>query len=383
MPRPLRPVAVAFVALGTFIGAWAVVAADVEHVLGLGHGGFGLLLAVALSGTATSGAATGSLVERWGVAKVLTAGTAGFAIAVASVGLTGGAGSFPLLAVAIVTTFLFSGVVDVTMNVAAAAVLADRPGHLVRFHGFFNAGAALGAAFTAVLVHFSDDWRLAFAVPSAAMVGAALASSRAAIPVGESGQSHGMLHALRAVRAEGLLLLALVFALGAMVEGGIDTWGVLVLRDQLGVGILVGAGAQAVGQAVATIARVTLGPAAGSLGTVRGIAIGAGLAAAGLVLVAVAPAPIAVVGLVVGAAGVSVCWPMLLAHASQGLTRPAGVISGVTAIGYLGFVLGPAVIGSLAGLVGLRPALLLLAGAAGVVAVAPRRLRARPIQAES
>ena len=375
MPPSLRPVAVAFVAMGSFIGAWAVVAADVEHALGIGHGGFGLLLAVALTGTAAMGAASGTLVERWGVARVLSAGAASFAVSVGLLGLAGGSGSFPVLALVIVAIFASSGVLDVAMNVAATAVLVDEPGRLVRFHAFFNAGAAAGAGLTAVIVHVTDEWRLAFVVPVLALAIASLAGARAHVPVGESGEHHGILHALRTVRAEGLFLLAGVFALGAMVEGGIDTWGVLVLRDQLAVGIVVGAAAQTLGQAVAAAARATLGPIAGSLGTVRGIAIGSGLAAVGLLMLAVGPKPLAIAGIVLGAAGVSVCWPLLLAHASQGLARPAGVISGVTAIGYLGFVLGPALIGALANLTGLRNALLVLALAATVVAVAPRWLR--------
>jgi MFS family permease len=159
-----------------------------------------------------------------------------------------------------------------------------------------------------------------------------------------------------------------------MVEGGIDTWGVLVLRQRLGTTVLVGAGAYVTGQAVATAARIVLGPAAGALGAVRGLAIGGGLAAAGLVLVALAPAWGAAAGLAVAAAGISVCWPLLLSRASAGQERPAAVVGGVTAIGYLGFVVGPPLVGALAGIVGLRPAILSLAAAAAVVAVVPRRL---------
>lgn len=375
MPPTLRPIALAFVALGSFLGAWAVVAADLEDALAVGHGGFGLLLAGALAATAAMGAVAGALVERWGVTRVLAFGCGAFAVAVALLGILGDRGTLLVLTVVIVALFSCSGLVDVSMNVAATAILADSPGRLVRFHAFFNVGAAAGAGLTALLVHLTDRWTIAFAIPTVTMALAAVAASRSGIEVGETGERHSLLHAVRTVRAEGLLLLALVFALGAMVEGGIDTWGVLVLREQLEVSILVGAGAHMVGQAVAALARATLGPLAGSLGTVRGVAIGAGLAAGGLVMVALAPAPVAVGGLILGAAGVSMCWPMLLAHASQGSTRPTGIVSGVTAIGYLGFVLGPAVIGLLSDLVGLRNALLLLALAAATVAVAPRYLR--------
>lgn len=375
MSRPPLAIAVSFVALGTYFGTWAVVAADIERALGIGHGAFGALLAGALVGTAVAGAVTGSLVERWGVPRVLAGGCVGFTLGAVGIGVTGGSAPALLLGTSIVFTYTCSGVVDVAMNVAAAATLADDPGRLVRFHGLFNAGAAAGAGATAVLVNVSDQWRLAVVVPALAMSVSAVWCVRSSIPAGESGEHHGLLHAMRTVQAERLQLLAAVFAFGAMVEGGIETWGVLVLREQLDVGILVGAAAYLVGQSVAALARATLGPAAGALGTVRGIAIGSGLAAGGLLLVSLAPTPLAVFGLVLGAAGVSVCWPMLLAHASSGLARPAGVVSGVTAIGYLGFVVGPAVIGLLADVAGLRGALLLLAVVAAGVAVAPRWLR--------
>jgi len=375
MPPSLRPIAVAFVALGSFLGTWAVVAADVEHALGASHGAFGLLLAVAVLGSAGVGAITGTLVERWGVAPVLTAGSAWFAAMVALLALAGGSRSTVLIAGLVIAVFSSTGLIDVAMNVAATAVLVDEPGRLVRFHAFYNLGAASGAAITALVVHLTHEWRAALVVPAVVIAVSTVVVSRSHVPVGESGEHQGMLHAMRTVRSEGLILLGFVFALSAMVEGGIDTWGVLALRDLLAVGIVVGALAQAIGQGVAALGRATLGPAAGSLGTVRGVAIGAGLAAGGLVLLAVAPAPLAVAGLVLAAAGVAVCWPMLLAHASQGVAGPAGVVGGVTAIGYLGFVIGPAVIGLLASVAGLRSALLVIALASAVVAVTPRWLR--------
>jgi MFS family permease len=371
------PVAVAFVALGLFFGTWAVVAADAEDALGIGHGGFGALLAAALAGTVTTSTLTGALVERFGTAVVLTCGCVGFALAAGAVGLGGGA---PVaLGLAMVLVYSCSGVVDVAMNVAAAASLAERPGHLVRFHALFNGGATAGAASAALVVRATDEWRLVFAVPAAGMAIAAVACSIGRVPSAPPGEHLGLLHSLRVVRREGLVGLAIVFACSALVEGGIDTWGVLVLRDQLGVSVAAGAAAYVLGQAVATMSRALLGPVAGRLGAARGIGVGSGLAAAGLVLVGVAPAPAAAVGLALAATGVSVCWPMLLAYASQGRERPAGVVSGVTATGYIGFVVGPALIGGLAEGLGLRAAVIALAVVAAGVALAPARVTpARP-----
>ena len=86
----LQAVGIAFVSLGLFFGTWAVMAADIEDALDLGHGGFGALLAVALVGTVTTSMFTGGWVERFGTGVVLGWGAVAFAIAAASVGLGGG-----------------------------------------------------------------------------------------------------------------------------------------------------------------------------------------------------------------------------------------------------------------------------------------------------
>ena len=98
------PVGIAFVALGLFFGTWAVTAADAEDALGIGHGAFGALLAVALVGTVTTSTLLGALVERFGTGVVLAWGAVAFAVAAAAVGLGGGA-PVPL---AIATVCVFS-----------------------------------------------------------------------------------------------------------------------------------------------------------------------------------------------------------------------------------------------------------------------------------
>ncbi|MCU1452755.1 MAG: major facilitator superfamily 1 [Acidimicrobiales bacterium] len=377
MTTNLRPVALAFVALGTFMGCWAVLTADLERALGLGHGGFGSLLALALAGTAVTSVLAGALAERFGTALVASGGALAFAAALGGM-VAFGHGPRLLLGLSLVVVFASSGVLDVAMNIASAAALAHRPGHLVRFHAFFNAGAAAGAAGAALIARLTGDWRLALLGPMALMLLVAARCRTAQLPAGEVGEHHGLLHSFRAVRRERLVVLAAIFACSAMVEGGIDTWGVLVLRTQLETGLVLGAAAQVAAQVIATASRAILGPAAGALGTTRGIALGGGVAAGGLTLLAVGATPLAVAGLIVAAAGISVCWPMLIAHASAGLDRPAGVVSGVTATGYVGFVVGPAVFGLAADLVGIRNALFVLVALAVLVAVAPRQLRSAP-----
>ncbi len=113
------------------------------------------------------------------------------------------------------------------------------------------------------------------------------------------------------------MILATVFALTAMVEGGIDTWGVLYLRTHLAAGVLLGAGAYCMGQAIAVSTR---GGAGGRIGRIEprwGLVMGATVAAAGLAVEAGShQAAAAAVGLALAAGGISLCWPLVMAVAS-------------------------------------------------------------------
>jgi MFS family permease len=171
------------------------------------------------------------------------------------------------------------------------------------------------------------------------------------------------------------MVVALVFSIGALVEGGVGTWGVLFLREHLGLAVAAGAGAYVVGQALATTARSTLGWTAEHVGQRRGAQLGLGLAGIGLLLEAASGSggP-AAVGLGMAAVGSAVYWPLLLAFASGGGERPGLVVGGLSAAGYVGFLAGPPVVGWIAQATSLRWGLALL----GVAALAGACARLRP-----
>jgi MFS family permease len=370
----LRLVAATFLCFGFFWGAWAVSALDVKTSLDVSDGPFGLILSVSLLAAAAANAVAGSLAERWGTQLALSRALTAWGLLL----LVGAAVHRPLaFGAVLVGVIAFGGAVDVVMNIAATAALGRQPGRLVQFHALFNLGVVGGALIVSTLLRAGSSSRWTWLTTALAALVLAALCRRARLPAGAIGERHGLLESIRTVRREGLLILAVVFATASMVEGGIDTWGVLYLREEVATGLLVGAAAFVLGQTMATIARVLLGPAAGSLGARRGVTLGAGLAAAGLAIMASRPPiGIAAAGLVLAAAGISVCWPLLLAHAGAELDRPALVVGGVTSVGYLGFVVGPAVVGWLAETLGLQAGLAALAIAAGFVAVATSRRRA-------
>ena len=101
-----------------------------------------------------------------------------------------------------------------------------------------------GAALAALVIHAGVSWRWVW--PAVAVValgvgvwalvtdpGAALAP---AAPAGTA--QHSSRHPLRRLHRDGLLVLLAVFALAEITEGGVDTWGVLYLRNHLATGVL-------------------------------------------------------------------------------------------------------------------------------------------------
>jgi MFS family permease len=367
--KGLRPVAAAFAVFGTFWGSWAVAAADIEDSLGLTHGGFGVLLSVALAGAVAANAVGGALAERRGTVPVLAAALGGWGGLLVLAAVVPPAAPFAVLLVLAVG---LGGVVDVAMNVAATAGLAGRPGALVRFHAFFNAGAALGAAVTGLLLANDVSWRWSWLGAGVVCVAIAARLRRAELPAGEAGEHVPLTGAFSLLRREGLLVVAAAFAVSSLVEGGIELWGVLFLRTTLPSGLAVGAVSAVVAYSVAAAARSVLGPVAGRRGPVVGVAAGASTSAAGILLLALASTgPLAGAGLVLAAGGISLCWPLLLALASADRPRPGPVVGAVTAVGYTGFVVGPTVVGAMAAGLGLRAGLVLLAAFAAFVAAAP------------
>jgi MFS family permease len=365
----LRPVAAAFVCFGTFWGSWSVAVADLEHELHLSHGTFGLLLSGGLAAAGVANALGGALAERQGTDRVLAGSLFVWAALVAGSALV----HQPLvLGAFLVITFAAGGLVDTVMNVAATAALAGRPGALVRFHALFNIGGALGAGATGLLILNDASWRWWWAVIAATGLMVAAYCARATLPAGEPGEHAPLGGAFRLLRAEHLIVLAVAFAVGAMVEGGIDLWGVLFLRTHFPSTLAVAVTSAVIAYLIAATARVVLGPIAGRGSAARGVAFGAGAAAAGVLLLAGAPgAWLKGGGLVMAAGGISMCWPLLLAHATAGRERPGAVVGAVTAVGYVGFFAGPTIVGWVASAMDLRAGLVVLAAAAVFVAVAP------------
>jgi len=365
-----------FFTFGFWWGTWAVVALDVQRFLGFSDAQLGLLLAATVFGGVLANATGGVLAERLGTRSLLSSALVLWGVLLLAVSVSTNQWAFCLLFLAAVAG---GGLVDVVMNVAGTAGLGSESARLLRLHALFNAGALAGAAVAGLLLERDVSFRAIWAGIAIGALCLALWCRVTDMPAGERGEHYTVREGIAALRSAGLATLAVVFAIGAVVEGGIGTWGVLFLRANLGLAAVAGAAAYVAGQGLATFARCTLGWTTDHLGDRRGAQWGLALAGVGLFVEATANSgAAAALGLGLAAVGVSVYWPLLLAYASRGNNRPGLVVGALSACGYVGFLAGPPVVGWIAQARDLRWGIAALAAAAVVGAVV--RIRApRPV----
>jgi MFS family permease len=182
----------------------------------------------------------------------------------------------------------------------------------------------------------------------------------------------------RALALVGLFAICVVLA-----EGAVSDWSAIYLHDETGASEGTAAAGLAAFSLTMAIGRLTGDRLSELLGAVRLARVGAALGTAGIGLALLASAPLpAIAGLLIAGLGMAALFPLALRAAAERGDSPGPAVAAVSAMGYVGFITGPPLIGGLAELVGLRSALLavvtcgvlsfLLAGALRPVGVTAR-----------
>lgn len=364
-----RRLLVAFVLLGIVWGVWQVLLPGLTARLSISPGLLGLFLSIGVACSLPVMALAGRQVDRHSGPRVAVVAGLCLCGALAAYAFVPEAG---LVAPVVVAFYAASGAFDVAIN-AHAMRLEQETGRsrLPVLHAGFSAGGAGGAllagAWIASTAPVSVLYPLAGAGIAAVLVtllrGAALRSAQIAAGSQPSGQGP---RPRSPFLSPVLVVLAAAAALSFLSEGAMESWSAIYLRDALGVSLLVGASGVAVFHSAMTGGRLALAAAALRFNRIH-LLFGGGLAVvAGMLVVLTAGSAAPVLGgiLLVGL-GLSTVAPVcfsLGADASGGRTGAASSV--ITVIGYAGFLIGPALIGSLAQLASLREALIvvLLAG---------------------
>jgi len=361
------PLPVAFVVFGAVWGAWQAAVPDLAAHYHLSSGPLGLILTVAFAISLPAMLLTGRLTDRVGAGWAIGAGAAAMGIGLLAVGFLP---TLPLLVVAIVLFVTGSGSYDVAIN--GAAMGSGRwsgPATLTLLHAGFSGGGALGAIAAGVALGAGTPFALVYPAAAIALGAAAAFVARAAWPAAPTGAD-------RVPRAIvlALLPLAALAGLAFLIEGSMESWSAIYLRDVLGAAAFVGALGPAAFHAAMFVGRLIGAGLAARLGRASTVLVAGSLIAVGMaVALLVSSPPPAVVGMGVAALGASFVVPVVVSLAALRAGRHAGrAASYVLTLGYAGFLIGPSLIGILGEAVGLRAALAVVPAAAAVIAIASR-----------
>jgi hypothetical protein len=367
-------VAAVFFVNGGLFANWVTRVPDVKDGIGAGTGALGLALLGLAVGSLVTMPLAGRVCERIGSDRTVVVSGVAAALALSGPALAANAAGLGLALVIYGGAF---GLLDVAMNVQAVGVVRQvgRP-IMPWFHAAFSVGGLAGAGTGALAaeVGLSPLVHLLLAGSAGAAVilrvrrhllSDRLPDSATVVEERSAGTE----------RAPWLFLAGLgaIAACAALGEGAMADWTALFLRDVTGAG----AGVAGLGFAAFSI-TMTAGRLGGEaairrLGPVRVLRLGGATATVGVLLAVVTGwsltglAGFALVGL-----GFSCAFPLALTTAGELSDGSGGSeIATVSVIGYVGFLVGPPLIGLLAEVVELQVAMAAVAAPTlGLVALA-------------
>jgi predicted MFS family arabinose efflux permease len=363
---PRAATSVCFFVNGALIGTWVAQIPFVQDRFDVSKATIGVVLLFMAAGAFVAMPLTGQVLDRHASARVLRLAALVYPPLLL---LPLGAPGPVLLATALVVFGAGNGAMDVSMNAHGVAV--ERAGGkpiMSSLHACWSFGGLAGAGAVAVAVALDVDPRVEGAVATGVLWLLVVAATRrlggASLHAGEEPRSTGLALPSRAV----MLIGALCF-LVMTTEGAVADWAGIYLTGETGAS----RAASATG-----FAGFALGMALARLGgdglverfSRRSVLVGgAALAAVSLAtLLAAGQSVIAVIAFVLVGVGVANAVPLLFSAA--GRVPPAGPsLAAVFTIGYLGFILGPPVIGVIADAITLTAALALVCAALVLVAL--------------
>jgi MFS family permease len=361
---------------GAVFGTLAVRIPAIKDRLDLSSGPLGVaLLGVAL-GAVPAFPVAGRLIARLGSRPLTRLGLALDGLALVLVAL---AGSLGWLVAAAVVLGAANGMLDVAMN-AHGVMLERRRGRPIMssFHAAYSLGGLAGAAVGGGLAAAGLDVRAHFAAIGLLSAIGAVTWGRRLLPGGDD-RAAALPMLLRPPRR--LVLLGVAAFCCLFAEGAAGDWSAVYLRDTLGTG----AGVAAAGFAAFSLAmaggRLVGDRLTERLGSVRVLTHGALLAGGGLGLALLVGQPAAgIAGFAALGAGLAGVVPTLFRAGGTAPGVPAGQgIAAVSSLGYMGFLVGPPVIGFTAAAVGLPAALGMVAVLAATIAVLAGNARPVPV----
>ncbi len=276
------------------------------------------------------------------------------------------------------------GTIDVAMNIEAA-VLQDLVGRRImsRFHAAYSlgglAGAGGGALAAATAMSVTVNFLIVGGLVLTLGVTASSAFSRPPVRPGLTAASLSQVRSLRRPKLSWTLVGLSTIAFGCfLADGAVNNWSAIYLHSSLKAGEGLAAVAYTAFSCAMAAGRLVGDHMAERIGPVRLVRYSAATATVGLAAaLAVGQVAAAMVGFVLFGLGMSFVVPLVFTASSQ-LERPGPSLATVNSFGYLGLLIGPALIGGIADAVGLPAALGVIVAVSAITTVlagvvAPKR----------
>lgn len=370
-----RGVTAAFIAHGLVFSSWAAHIPRVKAELGLSDAALGTALFGAPLGSVVATLLSHWALRRWGSHRLIPVMVAGYAAAGTTVGL---ARSGPALFGALALWGAFQGALDIAMNTQAATVeRAARAPIMARFHGMWSVGTLVGAVIGAACVGAGIGLAAQLTVLGAVVLVVVGTLTRRLIPDAAAGAAaSGPARGERAWITSTVAILAAVSFASFLCEGAATDWSANYLRNVVGAGPSVSALSYAAYTCAMVIIRFGAPRLHARVPSRRLLPALALVAVVGMsVTLATANPAVSLLGFAALGVGVALLVPTAFS-AAYSASGAGSAIAIVAATGWLGYLLGPPLIGHLSGWVGLSAALVTIPVTMSIVGVAIRRTAA-------
>jgi MFS family permease len=338
-----------FAANGIAISSFIARVPDVQAGLDISKATLGLVLGSLSAGVVAGLVVAGWAVDRTGSRRVALLGAATGVSVLSVVGLAPG----PLpLALGLFVTGAGLSSMDVGMNAQAVGVeRAYGRSIMVGFHGAWSVGALFGASSGALATYLRTPVVLHLAV-MAVLLGAIVLTAAPGLRISDRiAERTGPRFAWPRGALFPLALVAFAAALG---EGTAGEWSGIHLRETVAVDPSRSGWGYVVYTGSTLAVRLVGDRIVRRLGAARVIIGGGWAAAAGFLLVAFVPTlPAALVGFALVGGGLAVTVPLAFSAAGRVSDTPGRGVAAVASVGYLAFLVGPPIIGTVSDTAGL------------------------------
>jgi MFS family permease len=350
--KTVNAVSVFFFIQGVVFGSWASRIPDLKDKLHLGEGALGTILFMLPMGQLTMMPFSGRLVTRFGSRNVLRIALMGYSFILLLIGQVQEAWQLP------VCLYLFGLIGNLcNISVNTQGVNAESIHHkpiFTTFHGLWSLGGFTGALVGWLMIRYGIDPAIHFPFITLFVWVNDFIFQRNLIP---RRAVSSVIPKYRFRLPEGqLLLLGLIAFCSMSVEGCMFDWTGVYFRQVVGADERFVSAGYAAFMITMSAGRFMGDGMSSRWGRRRWVMISAGLITTGIGLTALLPMLLpSVIGCMLTGIGVSSIIPLVYSTAGKDTRIASGIaIASVAGIGYLGFLLGPPIIGYIAEAVGLR-----------------------------